>query len=282
MINKKPTDLENKQQIASDWFKTLRDQICAEFEKLEREKGSDASFERKPWTRDGGGGGVISVMREGAVFEKVGVNISTVYGTFSEQFAKEIPGALENPNFWASGISLVAHPKSPKLPIVHMNTRMIVTSKLWFGGGADLTPIFPIENDTKDFHAAMKNACDKHNPEYYDKYSKWCDEYFFIKHRNEMRGVGGIFYDNLNSGDWDNDFAFTQDVGMAFRDIYPEILRRHYNEEYTEADAAKQYEKRSRYAEFNLVYDRGTKFGFMTGGNTEAILVSMPPICTWK
>ena len=277
-----PTDLETKQNISSEWFQTLRNQICAEFEKLERDKGSNASFEKKEWSREGGGGGVISVMRGGKVFEKVGVNVSTVYGKFPEQFAKEIPGAAEDPTFWASGISLVAHPRSPKLPIAHMNTRMIVTSKLWFGGGGDLTPIFPIEKDTKDFHSAFKSACDKHDPEYYDKFSKWCDEYFFIKHRNEMRGVGGIFYDNLNTGNWDNDFAFTQDVGMAFRDIYPEILRRHYNEEYTEADVEKQYEKRAKYAEFNLAYDRGTRFGFMTGGNTEAILVSMPPMCGWK
>ena len=276
--------IEQKQDASSQWFRVLRDKICAEFEKIEDEfSGSDEKtgrFERKDWKRDGGGGGEMSLMR-GRVFEKVGVNISTVFGEFSPEFRKEVPGAVENPNFWASGISLVAHMHSPLVPAVHMNTRFVCTTKSWFGGGSDLNPMYPDEKDTKDFHAALKKACDAHSPEYYSKFSKWCDEYFFIKHRNESRGVGGIFYDYLDSGNWDNDFSFTQDIGKAFLEIYPQLVRRHMNKEWANEQKQHQLFRRGRYVEFNLVYDRGTKFGLMTGGNAEAILMSLPPEAKW-
>ncbi|MGY9002831.1 MAG: oxygen-dependent coproporphyrinogen oxidase, partial [Rhodospirillales bacterium] len=204
-----------------------------------------------------------------------------VYGEFSEEFRAKIPGAAEDPRFWAAGVSLVVHPRSPKVPIAHMNTRMIVTTQGWFGGGGDLTPVFPIDKDTDDFHGAFKKACDAHDPEYYPKYKEWCDRYFYLPHREETRGVGGIFYDNLDTGDWGNDFAFTQDVGKSFLDIYPQIIRRHMNEDWTDAEKQKQLVKRGRYVEFNLIYDRGTLFGLKTGGNTEAILMSLPPEANW-
>jgi coproporphyrinogen III oxidase len=281
---KLPLDIENKKQTAAAWFKDLRNQICREFENIEDEFGGyipAGRFERKNWQREGGGGGEISLMR-GRVFEKVGVNISTVHGKFSEEFARQIPGAEENPEFFATGISLVAHLQSPLVPAVHMNTRFIVTTKSWFGGGADLNPMFEVAQDTADFHAEFQAACDKHDPEYYPKFKKWCDEYFFIKHRNESRGVGGIFYDYVNSGNWENDFAFTQDVGKAFLKIYPALVRCHMHEKWIEEQRQHQLFKRSRYAEFNLMYDRGTKFGLMTGGNVEAILMSMPPLAKWE
>lgn len=277
-------EIENQKETATTWFKELRDAIYLEFEKIEDELTDSTAtagrFVKKDWKREGGGGGQMSVMH-GRVFEKVGVNISTVHGTFSDEFRKEIPGAAENPNFWASGISLVAHMCSPLVPAVHMNTRFIVTEKSWFGGGADLTPMYPVEQDTQDFHAEFKLACDKHNSEYYPKFKKWCDEYFYLKHRNEMRGVGGIFYDYVNSGNWTDDFAFTQDVGKAFLKIYPEIVRRHLKEKWTKEQREFQLNKRGRYVEFNLLYDRGTRFGLMTGGNTEAILMSLPPEVKW-
>lgn len=274
--------LQEKQKLTSEWFRLLRDKICAEFEKIEEEFGEEnpGKFVRKNWDREGGGSGEMSLMK-GNVFEKVGVNFSKVHGEFTQEFRKQIPGA-EDGNFWASGISLVAHMKSPLVPAVHMNTRFICTSKNWFGGGADLNPMFENAEDTKDFHAALKAACDKTSPEYYEKYKKWCDEYFFIPHRGVARGVGGIFYDYLDSGDFEADFEFTKNVGLAFLEIFPKLVRRHMREKWNEAQRETQLQKRGLYAEFNLVYDRGTKFGLMTGGNTEAILMSLPPIAKWN
>ncbi|MBM3616981.1 MAG: oxygen-dependent coproporphyrinogen oxidase [Alphaproteobacteria bacterium] len=276
-------ELEARKATAQAWFRELRDAICAEFETIEDELGGDAPvgrFARKQWDREGGGGGEMSLMK-GRVFEKVGVNISTVHGEFSPEFRKQIPGAAEDPRFWASGISLVAHMRSPLVPAVHMNTRFICTTKQWFGGGGDLNPMFPVEQDTADFHAAFKAACDGYREGAYAEYKQWCDEYFFIPHRNEPRGVGGIFYDYANSGDWERDFAFTQNVGKAFLEVYPKLVRRHMFETWTPEQREHQLRKRGRYAEFNLVYDRGTKFGLMTGGNTEAILMSLPPEAKW-
>jgi len=279
--------LDEHKKRASAWFEELRNHICAEFEKLESDPSESTvpagRFKRTKWEREGGGGGTMSVMK-GRVFEKVGVNISTVHGEFSELMRKEIPGAAEDPRFWASGISLVAHMCSPLVPAVHMNTRMIVVgdgSKHWFGGGADLTPIFPVERDTQDFHDALKATCDQFDPEYYDKFKAWCDEYFFLKHRNEPRGVGGIFYDYINTGNWEQDFAFTQAVGRSFASIYPAIVRRHMHKRWSKKQREQQLVKRGRYVEFNLLYDRGTRFGLMTGGNTEAILMSLPPEVKW-
>jgi coproporphyrinogen III oxidase len=287
------TELDSKKQTAQTWFKDLRDSICAEFEALENDlvgtEFADAPkgrFERKIWdrtTEDGshGGGGEMSVMK-GRVFEKVGVNISTVHGAFSDEFAAKIPGADKNNNeFWAAGLSLVAHPQNPHVSPAHMNTRMIVTSKSWFGGGGDLNSIFDIPEDTQFFHNAFKNCCDKHDPEYYPKFKEWADDYFFIKHRNESRGVGGIFYDYLDSGDWNADFEFTKDVGKTFRDSYCALVRKNMNRLWSEDDREAQLIKRGRYAEFNLVYDRGTVFGLQTGGNVEAILMSLPPVAKW-
>jgi coproporphyrinogen III oxidase len=285
-----------RKQIASAWFASLRDEICGAFEKLEDELTGTFSdqpagrFERKPWDRStneakpgqGGkleGGGVMSTMR-GRVFEKVGVNISTVYGTFSQDFRKNIPGADETGAFWASGISLVAHMRSPLVPAVHMNTRHIVTSKSWFGGGADLTPMYPDADDTAHFHSTLKGACDRHDPAYYPKFKEWCDNYFFLPHRNEPRGVGGIFFDYLEN-DWSRDFAFTQDVGRSFIDAYVPLVRKHMNKPWTPEQREHQLVRRGRYVEFNLLYDRGTTFGLKTGGNTEAILMSMPPEVKW-
>jgi coproporphyrinogen III oxidase len=277
---------------AAAWFEELRDRICAAFEAIEDEQtdGPHADlaagrFERTAWDRPGGGGGVMSVMRGGRTFEKVGVNISTVHGTFSEEFRKTIPGAAETGDFWASGISLVAHMRSPVVPAVHMNTRHLVTSIGWFGGGADLTPMF-LESeesraDAADFHAALKAACDRFDAGWYDKYKEWCDRYFFLPHRNEPRGLGGIFYDHHDSGDWERDFAFTQAVGRAFLDAYPRIVRRRMHQPWTAAQREHQLVRRGRYVEFNLIHDRGTLFGLKTAGNIDAILMSLPPEAKW-
>ncbi len=282
-------ELDPQQQRARAWFEELRDSICAEFEAIEREAGSDAAFDYIAWDRtdpsgEPGGGGVRGVMK-GKVFEKVGVNVSTVGGTFEGDFAKSIHGAGEDPRFFATGISLVAHMANPHVPAVHMNTRFLVTTKRWFGGGADLNPPIPYDVDTLDFHACLKAACDVHDPAHYPRFKSWADDYFYIPHRNVHRGVGGIFYDHLESEDsstWEANFAFTQDVGRAFLDIFPAIVRRRMATPFTEADKAQQLEWRGRYAEFNLVYDRGTLFGLKTGGNIDAILMSLPPLATWS
>ena len=286
---------EDRKERAAAWFTELRDRICAAFEAIEDElEGANAArfaevppgrFQQTAWQREpqddeSAGGGVMSILR-GRVFEKVGVNISTVGGRFPADFAKQIPGAEDDPRFWASGVSLVAHLRSPLVPAVYMNTRHIVTTKAWFGGGSDLRPMYPVEVDTAAFHAALKAACDRHDPDYHPRFKAWCDEYFFIKHRGEPRGVGGIFFDYLDSGDWEADFAFARDVGLAFLDIYPQLVRRHMVEPWTEEQRRHQLVKRGRYAEFNLIYDRGTKFGLMTGGNPEAILMSLPPEAAW-
>jgi coproporphyrinogen III oxidase len=276
--------LDAQQQAARTWFEQLRDRICAEFEVIEAEAGSDARFAFTAWDRtdpsgEPGGGGVRGVMK-GRVFEKVGINVSTVGGAFEGEFAKSIHGAGDDPRFFATGISLVAHMTNPHVPAVHMNTRFLATTRRWFGGGADLNPPIPYEEDTADFHAALKAACDAHDPTYYARFKKWADDYFYIPHRGVHRGVGGIFYDHLE-GDFGADFAFTQDVGRAFLDIFPTLVRRRMEMPWTEEDRARQLAWRGRYAEFNLVYDRGTLFGLKTGGNIDAILMSLPPIATW-
>ncbi|MBC7785186.1 MAG: oxygen-dependent coproporphyrinogen oxidase [Burkholderiales bacterium] len=276
--------LDSQQTKARNWFESLRDRICTEFETIEREAGSDASFRYSPWNRDddaeGNGGGGVQGLMKGRVFEKVGVNVSTVGGEFSGEFSKTIHGAGDDPRFFATGISLVAHMANPHVPAVHMNTRFLVTQKRWFGGGADLNPPLPYDEDTSDFHARLKLACDAHDAGHYERFKKWAEDYFWIPHRGVHRGVGGIFYDHLE-GDFDSNFAFTQAVGEAFLDIYPKIVRRRMDTPFNEADRASQLNWRGRYAEFNLVYDRGTLFGLKTGGNIDAILMSLPPLATW-
>jgi coproporphyrinogen III oxidase len=276
--------LDPQQQAARTWFESLRTRICAEFEAIEREAGSDASFSYTPWNRDddpdaNGGGGVQGLMK-GKVFEKVGVNVSTVGGAFSGEFAKSIHGAGDDPSFFATGISLVAHMANPHVPAVHMNTRFLVTQKRWFGGGADLNPPLPYDDDTADFHATLKAACDQHGSDYYDRYKAWADEYFWLPHRNVHRGVGGIFYDHLE-GDFEANLAFTQAVGEAFLNVYPRLVRKRMGMAWSDAEKEQQLIWRGRYAEFNLVYDRGTLFGLKTGGNIDAILMSLPPEAKW-
>ena len=281
-------EIELKKKLASDWFISLRNEICETFETIENSSSNDKkiSFQRKEWEREGGGGGTISIMK-GNVFEKVGVNISTVHGVFSKQFREQIPGAEKNGKFWASGISVVSHMLNPHVPAAHMNTRFLITGdgknkKIWFGGGGDLTPIFD-DKDAKDlFHQKFKACCDKYDLSYYPDFKKWCDEYFYLPHRNEARGVGGIFFDYFYNDNWDKDFAFIKDVGKAFLSSYSQIIKNRFLTRFNDEDRKAQLIKRGRYVEFNLLYDRGTIFGLKTGGNTEAVLMSLPPSVSWK
>jgi coproporphyrinogen III oxidase len=284
--------LDEQQQSARDWFESLRDRICREFEAIEREAGSDAAFEFTPWDRtdpDGepGGGGVRGQMN-GKVFEKVGVNVSTVGGRFSPEFAASIHGAQDDPSFFATGISLVAHMANPHVPAVHMNTRFLATTKRWFGGGADLNPAIPKDEDSEAFHARLRAACAAHDPTFYPRFSKWAEDYFYLPHRGVQRGVGGIFYDHLECAEpgegpsFEHNFAFTRDVGEAFLDIFPKMVRARRDTPFSDEDMRRLLEFRGRYVEFNLLYDRGTLFGLKTGGNIDAILMSLPPLAAWK
>jgi coproporphyrinogen III oxidase len=280
--------LKNKKQLASLWFKELRGKICKSFEEIENNKSikKQITFNQKSWERDGGGGGVISIMH-GDVFEKVGVNISTVHGRFSREFRQQIPGAEDDGLFWASGISVVSHMCNPHVPAAHMNTRMLVTGKddkkkIWFGGGGDLTPTFKDIESSNIFHRDLKSICDNYDMSYYPKFKTWCDDYFYLPHREEPRGVGGIFFDYLCNEDWQKDFSFIQDIGSIFLSSYLSIIKNRLNKKFSEKDREFQLIKRGRYVEFNLLYDRGTIFGLKTGGNTEAVLMSLPPKVSWN
>lgn len=284
------TDWTQHTARAKAWFEDLRDSICAEFEAIEAEAGSDARFQYTPWNREEEGnpdpGGGVQGLMKGRVFEKVGVNVSTVRGNFAKEFAGNINGAsADNPGFSATGISLVAHMANPHVPAVHMNTRFLTTTKAWFGGGADLNPPLPYEEDTALFHKAMQAACDPHGADYYERYAKWAEDYFYIPHRQVHRGVGGIFCDHLECADdasFDANFEFIKDIGKQFLEVFPAIVRKRMNTQFTSEDEAQMFEYRGRYAEFNLVYDRGTIFGLKTGGNIDAILMSLPPRATWS
>ena len=297
--------LESKKKAAQQWFNNLRDVLCLKLELCEIEAGridflsniAPGTFDRKCWVRESvepeflnvpsrlvsedQGGGEMSIMQRGRIFEKAGVNVSTVSGVLSADFRHQIRGADKDPSFWASGISVVIHPRSPHVPAVHMNTRMIVTTTSWFGGGSDLTPVFPDHNETKLFHNAFEHACNKYSPTYYKDFKKQCDEYFYLPHRKEPRGVGGVFYDYLDSEDWEADFKFTQDIGKTFASVYPKIINNKIEQEWTEDEKYAQRIKRGRYVEFNLLYDKGTLFGLKTGGNTDAIFMSLPPEVSW-
>ncbi len=270
-----------KKKLARNWFKTLQEVLCKEIEELE---GGSKLFRYKNWERgkkSNEGGGQSRIYENGKIFDKVGVNFSEVYGKFSNQFKNKIPGTNRNSKFWASGISVVMHMKNPHVPAMHFNTRYVYTSYGWFGGGMDVTPCFKDKKLEKWFHSEIKKSCDKHNKNYYKKYKKWCDEYFYLPHRNEPRGIGGIFFD-YKKNNWEKDFSFVREVGISFKNIFREIILKKHKKKWTKKDKEIQYEKRGRYVEFNLLYDRGTKFGLNTGGNVDAILMSLPPLAKWK
>ena len=274
-------NFEIKKDLTSNWFKTLQDSICHSISELEKNK---IKFKSKTWKRNQNkdeGGGEYRILKDGRIFDKVGVNFSKVYGKFPKHFQKQIPGAEKNPNFWASGISVVMHMKNPLIPAMHFNTRYICTSHDWFGGGMDVTPSKKDENEKKEFHKILKKMCNRHNKKYYPKYKKWCDEYFYLPHRKEARGIGGIFFD-YKMNNFEKDFKFVRDVGTTFELIFKKIIKKKFKKKWTLRDKEMQYIKRGRYTEFNLLYDRGTKFGLQTGGNVEGILMSLPPIAKWK